>query len=148
MSRKQFVYIVMPSGIDDHRAQVEYGLSGDLSSIYLNVTMPGLLADAHKLHSDTFVGDIDMLSADKINRNVHVMTHNDLLSTPLGNSPNKSALKWSATIPLEEPAENNSFIRKKWKKCSDTKCLILCLDVLIEDSNHMKEDEEDSIESL
>ena len=148
MSRKQFVYIVMPSGISDHRVQVEYGLSNDLTSVYLNVLMPGLLVDAHKLHSDTFVGDFNLLSTDEINRNVRVMTYNDILSGLLGTGANKGGLKWASTIPLEEPAANNSFVRKKWKKCSATKCLVLCLDVLIEDSNYMKEDEEDSIESL
>ena len=148
MSLKQFVHIVMPSGIKDHKEQVTYGLTGELDGIELDIIMPDLMTDSYRLHSDTLpANDRLMQSSEEINRNVRVMTYNAMLSE-LGHEVGKPPLKWRANVKLPRTACVNKFERRKWKKDRVTGCLILCLDILVEDSNYLKVDEEDSVEEL
>ena len=68
-----------------------------------------------------------------------------LIAAPLCSSDN-SWWPWETSGELQfNTAANVSFVHREWKKCSKTKCLILCLDVLIEDSNYLKEDKEDKL---
>ena len=69
-----------------------------------------------------------------------VKNHNEVL-TDIGHKHDESVW-WKAVISLEEPACSNKFVRKKFKHCDSTSCLVLCLDVLVEYSNCMIEDDE------
>ena len=49
---------------------------------------------------------------------------------------------WKAIIKLPETACTNKFSRKKFKLCPSTNCLVLCVDLLVEDSNYLEEQDD------
>ena len=79
------------------------------------------------------------LTDSEVNQNLRVMNYNSFLS---GIGYKKGTqVWWTAIIKLDEPACTNKFTRKKFLLCPTTKCLVLCLDLLLEDSNYLEEDE-------
>ena len=80
------------------------------------------------------------MSKESINRNSRVENCNEGLAD-IGHKHDENVW-WKAEMALEEPACSNKFVRKKFKHCDSTGCLVLCLDVIVEDSNCMIEDDE------
>ena len=79
------------------------------------------------------------LSQSEINQNVRVMGHNSGLAE-LGHKQGEHVW-WKAVIELPEKACTNKFSRKKFKSCPGTECLVLCVDLLVEDSNYLEEED-------
>ena len=48
---------------------------------------------------------------------------------------------WKAVVELLEPACIDRLIHKKHLLHPHTRCLVLCLDIVVEDSNHLDEDD-------
>ena len=140
MPKKQFVNVALPSGITTKKC-VKVSMSDDLTSVVLMVLMPSLMTDSYLLHKDTMEGGVcPPTNKEAINRNLRVKNCNEVLAD-IGHKHDEPVW-WKAVINLEEPACSNKFVRKKFKHCDSTGCLVLCLDVMVEDSDCMIEDDE------
>ena len=119
-----------------------------MQTIELAIRMPELLYDSFLLHSDTFPDGGRGLSSQQINMNSRVRDYNGVLE---GIGHKKGSPVWlKSTIPLDVATCSNKFERKKFKWCKKTQCLVLALDLLIEGSNYLEEEEtfEDVLETL
>ena len=101
--------------------------------------LPPLLCNAFLLHKDTMSKNGAGLSDVEVNQNLRVMSYNSFLSD-IGYKKG-SQVWWTAIIKLDEGACTNKFTRKKFLLCPESKCLVLCLDLLLEDSNYLEEEE-------
>ena len=139
MPKKQFVDVVLPSGITSEK-QVKVSMSDDLTSVVLMVIMPALMTDSCLLRKDTMEIGVSPSDKESVDRNSGVKNCDEVLAG-IGHKHDETVW-WKAEIALEEPACSNKFVRKKFKHCDSTGCLVLCLDIMVEDSNHMIEDDE------
>ena len=85
-------------------------------------------------------GGVCPTNKEAINRNLRVKNYNEVLAD-IGHKHDEPVW-WKAVISLEEPACSNEFVRKKFKHCDSTGCLVLCSDTMVEDSDCMIEDDE------
>ena len=138
MSKKIYANILMPSGISKPN-QVKVTVNEGLDSIMVSVLTPALLCDAFNLHKDT-MANCENVSQSEINQNLRVMNYNSDLAS-IGHKKGEHVW-WKAIINLPETACTNKFSRKKFKLCPSTNCLVLCVDLLVEDSNYLEEQDD------
>ena len=82
----------------------------------------------------------DNLSPSEINQNLRIMNYNSDLAE-IGHKRGESVW-WKAIIDLPEKACTNKFDRKKFRLCPASNCLVLCVDLLVEDSNYLEEQDD------
>ena len=138
MSKKIYANILVPSGISKPN-QVKVVVNEGLDSIMVSVLTPSLLCDAFNLHKDT-MANCENVSQSEINQNLRVMNYNSDLAA-IGHKKGEHVW-WKALIELPEKACTNKFSRKKFKLCPSTNCLVSCVDLLVEDSNYLEEQDD------